>query len=251
MLQDRGRELKERDERDAIKAKSNEARVRKWRRAHHRQDKKRQKICERLIEPVDLFAVKTLGKKKLTDASRMGIAVIRSCANTSGVCFGIANRIAISAQSIYRSEVLAGKALVASSRHFFESIKAVWAEQGLGGPHEAPALQQFFTVRADATNSSIWQRGKLQGCEIKYMASYDSETIDDPDLPFHDCLVFLRRFADIVPVEDGSTCGEVALLRKQLRAMGATSWKDEASLCEAWIVPSVTCYAYCGECGPD
>ena len=113
MLQDRDREVQMRDQRDTIKAKSNEARVRKWRRAHHRQDKKRQKICERLIEPVDLFAVKTLGKKKLTDASRMGIAVIRSCANTSGVCFGIANRIAISAQSIYRSEVLAGNALVA------------------------------------------------------------------------------------------------------------------------------------------
>ena len=103
MLQDRDRELQMRDQRDAIKAKSNEARVRKWRRAHHRQDKKRQKLCEQLIEPVDLFVVKTLGKRKLTDASRMGIAVIRSCANTSGVCFGIDSRIAISAQSIYRS----------------------------------------------------------------------------------------------------------------------------------------------------
>ena len=50
------------------------------------------------------------GARILFDSSKMGFGITRSCANTAGVNFAIANRVVLSEDTVYRAEVLAGKA---------------------------------------------------------------------------------------------------------------------------------------------
>ena len=95
----------------------------------------------------------------------------------------------------------------------------------------------FFV--ADTTNSSIWQRRKLQPMLV------------DVRCCVGDSCSGAKCAADVLPVEDGSVRGTEGLLRKQLSGLGVPLWCDIAeddSHCHErclWIFTATT------DCGPD
>ena len=109
--------------------------------------------------------------------------------------------------------------MIWSSRQFFGDMCNTWERSP-----EAFHLW-LFGVRSDATNSGIWQKRKLQALEL--IAMYlDTDDLNDASATFDDKFIYQKRLSDIQPVEDGRADGLLALLKKQLHALGCPTWWD-------------------------
>ena len=125
--------------------------------------------------------------------------------------------------TVLRAECKVGAALIASSRVFFEH----WKHDMFDGPHRDTdaSLQStigltFLHYREDATN----HRQKMVALEL-HAAYLVADRAALAEVSFHD-LSAVKRLADVIPVQDATGIGTLALTEKMLRSLGCPTWWD-------------------------
>eukprot|EP00959_Pyramimonas_sp_CCMP1952_P421733 8835009-Pyramimonas_sp.AAC.1 len=165
------------------------------------------------------------GGKRLRTHSRFAIGVLRRAANVAGWTYGVSQRVDISGPAVARCEVDTWAALLAASKIFHATILQGWAEEPTrdGSPVDV-AVVAFM---CDATNSSIWQRRKLQGMKVQTRVVVDPLLVQRcSTCKWADAYVEMTRWADAQPVENSKAGGTLALVRKQLGSVGCPLWSD-------------------------
>ena len=171
-------------------------------------------------------------RSHLKKSQMLAIGLRRNMSNISSCTYGLITATDVSRQSVCRAEVFAGWQLKDSFRWWmFDRMASTTS-------HGDKQCLMVVSYSADATNSSIWQRRKLQSMLVEVRSCIDSRQES------------LRAAADLLPVEDGSAKGAEALLWKQLRGLGIPLWSDiHNSDCNH--ARSLWLYISTSDCGPD
>ena len=147
------------------------------------QAKKKQKaLCDTDtpgVLPSTLELTMTKSGKRLTASATLSLGLRRNLSHIAAGDFGALLLRDISAATVLRAEVKTGAAIAASMKHTVQDMLAV-APSSVGASgvsldddlsdvsfsHDAWNLL-FISLRADATNSSIWRREKLHVTEVE------------------------------------------------------------------------------------
>lgn len=152
----------------------------------------------------------------LTPQGAISLAVRRNLSNASAESLGLIVLTDVSKQSVLRSECRTAAALIANARLMFEE----WAYHCSNMDSSSRAFW-FLQYREDATNASKHKQ-KMTALELHASfvicsdASLSTVTAGD----FQN----IRRLADVLPVDDSTGLGTMALTTKMLQSLGCPTW---------------------------
>ena len=225
-----------------------QARARRERRIHQLKQQVAQYRAQAAAQ--DAFSLQRVKTKVLTVPSRCALAILRNASNVAGLGCSVVFRTDVSKDTVYRCEVQTQAALLASSQSFFDHVKEAWSAVDAAGVLGAPEMVSCISYRHDATNSSIWQRRKLQTMQVHSASSVDPTLAERArELDFDDVFVAVRRYPDLLPVEVATMLGTMSLVLKQLRAAGCFDWR--MLQCVAWAKAGVFVINDCSDNGGD
>jgi hypothetical protein len=178
------------------------------------------------------FQISRIGSRNLTPQGTIALGLRRNLGNLACADIGHVVLQDIDGTTVSRAEKKTGAALMASSRLFFSHLRL----DLFGTEDKLPFNLAVHSFRTDGTNSSIWQRRKLYALELE--SAFLVDAIPDHGIDSHtgeanqfilkwpDMFERLKRVSDILPVEDGTGPGTVALIMKQLQALGCPTWSE-------------------------
>ena len=202
---------------------------------------------------------------QLTARGTAALAIRRNIGNCAARDVGAMILENLSPQTVLRSEINTGAALVAVSRTFYHVMEgvmtfhreAVQASQGessrLAIRHHGASRDLVVAahgIRGDASNSTVLQNSKVRNQEIESMY-----LVRKPDFDGEPILSRVRRnraLADLQLVGDGTALGTYSLMSKQLASLGCPHWttKHAGQPClGSGIVLDV--FAFTADQGPD
>ena len=137
--------------------------------------KKQNTLCDTSSSTLELTMTKS--GKRLTASATLSLGLRRNLSHIAAGDFGALLLRDISAATVLRAEVKTGAAIAASMRHTVQDMMAVAPPavsnvsldddlSDVSFRHDAWKLL-FISLRADATNSSIWRREKLRVTEVE------------------------------------------------------------------------------------
>jgi hypothetical protein len=180
----------------------------------------------------DDFQISRIGSRNLTPQGTLALGLRRNLGNLACADLGHVILQDMDGTTVSRAEKKTGAALMASARFFFSQLRL----DLFGTQDKLPFNLAVHSFRTDGTNSSIWQRRKLYALELE--SAFLVEAIPDHGIESHtgeanhfilqwpDMFEHIKRVSDILPVEDGSGPGTVALIMKQLQALGCPTWQE-------------------------
>jgi hypothetical protein len=178
------------------------------------------------------FQLSRIGSRNLTPQGTIALGLRRNLGNIACADIGHVVLQDIDGTTVSRAEKKTGAALLASSKLFFSHLRL----DLFGKEDRLPFNLAVHSFRTDGTNSSIWQRRKLYALELESAFLVDAipDHVIDPHtgeanqfiLKWPDMFERLKRVSDILPVEDGTGPGTVALIMKQLQALGCPTWSE-------------------------
>eukprot|EP00435_Cladocopium_sp_Y103_P052304 s292_g16.t1 len=106
----------------------------------------------------------------------------------------------------------------------------------------------FFS--SDATNSSIWQRRKLQGLEVRSMVLTSRRALQLED--YNNAFKTMKCMSDL-QVTDGSSAVNMSIALKQFAFMGVSSWQDLSNAFQSGELHESYFHMFVnvGDTGPD
>ena len=122
----------------------------------------------------------------------------------------------LSHQTVSRSEMRCGAALIASARHDFEIMKSLAFH-----PENTGWSICLHAYRQDATNGSR----KLCAMELDSAFITNVSEEDSTSLTW-ESFTRVKRLADLVPVGDETGLGCLGITLRGLRSLGCPSWRD-------------------------
>ena len=128
------------------------------------------------------------------------------------------------------------------------------ADAGIVVPWDAREYDANFQIivhaaRGDASNTPIHHRAKVHCTELVTAYLADPALLT-PGGRLSDAFRLMYRVCDLLPVEDATTGGAIALLEKQIASMGAVWTPTPVDRRETALVP-VYLRLYTSDEGPD
>ncbi len=154
----------------------------------------------------------------LTPQGAVSLAIRRNLSNASAESLGLIILTDVSKQSVLRSECRTAASLIANARLTFEE----WAYHCSNMDSSSTAFW-FLQYREDATNASKHKQ-KMTALELHASfvicsdANLATDTIGAKDFQS------IRRLADVLPVDDSTGLGTMALTTKMLHSLGCPTW---------------------------
>ena len=172
----------------------------------------------------DLFAIERRGRK-LKHFSLKGsyaLALRRSLSNIPAFSLGPVLLEDVSHQSVVRFEVELHAASVSASRSWHQDLLYM-----LQGQRDIPSLT-IYAFRGDATNANVWQNAKLHGLQLQTTCISDVGKVTSAK-DFLAEMFSLSAWADPQRQECGSAEALHAMIRKQIRCLGAPVWPCDSA----------------------
>ena len=201
----------------------------KCRRAEHRLVMLQQDLQQARVK--DEFAIERKGTLRLTAKSMLSIAILRNACNVAACSFGISQRVDVSRFTVARCEIKAGACLQGSSKTFQQSIHEYFLESVcdrvcIHDIKPPPLNQKAIIIQCDATNSSVWQRRKLHSLKAHTASVVDIEGVKIYD-DWDNIIAEQTRWADILPVENGTAIATLSTIEKQLESLDIMHWTQQ------------------------
>ena len=177
-------------------------------------------------EPEEPLAIKKRNGHKLVRSSIYAVAIQRNFSNIAAADLGAVLLTDLSRQTVVRSEVAAGAALLGSAIAFWKAEM-----DALDQPEWSFSVTSFT---ADATGAGMWKRKKISTCEME-------TTILLRDVGGNGELASMKRQCDLVPVKHCTGEGTLGVIDRHVRSVGAPSWRDSPrndSCMRVWLCTS-------------
>ena len=171
--------------------------------------------------------------KWMTQRQMLAIGLRKALSNVSARSYGLTSCSDLSKNSVTKAEVFTAWQMKQCFRWWVFGRMAAMASQ------RDKRNVMIVSFVADATNSSIWQRRKLQPMLV------------DVRCCVGDSCSGSKCAADVLPVEDGTASGAEALLRKQLSGLGIPLWCDISEDDRHFHERSLWIFTSTSDCGPD
>lgn len=195
---------------------------------------------------------------RLTLKSVFCVGIRKSLSNIATADFGRTICIDMSHQTVARCEIRTAAALIRSVWRFHSEVVQHFTTALSWGlhaePEELPDNWTLFgySIKADATSSSIWQRKKLHVLECRSCFVSNMEQLAHGN--FTGAITEVYCTSDLQAVQDGSAQGSLAMVDKQLRALGVPTWSELIHDIETSVIcdkRSVFLICDCTDAGSD
>ncbi len=161
-----------------------------------------------------MLAIVNTNKNQLSLKGQLAVGIRRNLSNIAAGDFGKVVLEQMSRQTVIRAEVAAGEATLDQTKRVFDDKREAAALYG------ADQIE-VFTATSDATNSAIWQKRKLSTLELSVAF------LTDP----HSCVWSweeAKGLADLLPVEDSTGRGTLAMIVKHMCSLACENILDIA-----------------------
>lgn len=217
--------------------------------------------ADRSLQTTLKFEPNNANCKKLrwwSSRNYLAIAIRRNFSNISQEAFGATVLSDVSRHTVSRAESHAGTLLAARARLFYRLMRGQLPALSVESQEEGGWSMFLHTLRGDATNSSVWQRRKLQtlevaSCYVRDPAAMAEEEAPLPGAWWSEMMAESRQVADLQVVADASGAGTVAMITKQMASIGCPMWDELLERhANGLVAPrELHLWVSVSDCGPD